>query len=452
MQRCPTHGTPIPDHPCAGCRAALGEGAPASDAGKAPASDAPRQGGAAKPPQRRLESRRRRSNRRLASKRGSSRRGIPTEVIAVSVGVVGVAILLVLGGKLLEDPESPRVQKPAQRPVEVEQRRARRSEPVAPRSPEPEPAEQTIREAETIESVMLAKQTEAARDVVRRPRGEESSRRPQEELASEDRRRVEQPADEAAQAAAAEPVAEPNVEPEAGLAVPPPAAIPVDEAALREQAEREEAQAKRASEIAAIEKAVRKRSELWFASRSERKLACKTCNGALEVMCRECKGRGRRKIVVSGPLRGLGSDTVVCERCRGNGKLRCRCVGGYDSTGMKRAFYDFVHRSARKGWDTRAFSLSVVSAELLEQEVGGAVMIRSAEITDISVLRDRVRLTARCRWAPAAWDEQRPPGSSAGAGNTLVVDWIRIGRRFYLALEGGTPAEVLLEDQSDAAR
>lgn len=175
-------------------------------------------------------------------------------------------------------------------------------------------------------------------------------------------------------------------------------------------------------DVATIEREVRKRVSDWFKGRTARALRCLRCDGTQKVRCTDCGG-DRVNIVQtpSGPMR------EVCRTCDLQGLVACPdqlCILGARSLSLKKAFWDFFSPAFRKDRSHASLYRELLEGQL-ERYVGPSIVVRSADVTAVEVLEDRIRVTARVAWEDARGNLDN---------DTWVSTWVRVGgRRYYVA-------------------
>ncbi len=214
-----------------------------------------------------------------------------------------------------------------------------------------------------------------------------------------------------------------------------------------ENAVAEQARADRDAVVSSLRLEVRKRCERWFALRAPKKLACHKCGGAGQVQCGDCQGKGY-KVTIGGGF-NTGSGRKTCGRCAGARSLTCVDMGGYDTQGLRMAFWDFVAPSARKGFRRKDYYSAVVVGQELSSVVGSSLTIESAVVDAIEIAGDRAIVSARVRWFRAPWDSRR--NSYFSSEESYAITWYRERGKFYVQLGAEASPEALLPEADQTA-
>jgi TPR repeat protein len=179
--------------------------------------------------------------------------------------------------------------------------------------------------------------------------------------------------------------------------------------------------------LAKVEADVRRRFASWVRIRGATALSCPRCRGTERVRCSDCGGDGINELQT---VNGITREP--CPSCT-NGTGPCKdpqCLAGYDKQSLRTAFWDCRSQEGKRGQAWEATRDQLMRGEL-RGLVGQTLVIRSAEVTSIEILDDRVRVTATMGWH----DEGRP--------RTWTSTWVRYLGRYYLATEGDANPDLL---------
>ncbi|MCO5171859.1 MAG: hypothetical protein M9894_36630 [Planctomycetes bacterium] len=277
------------------------------------------------------------------------------------------------------------------------------------------------------------------------------------------------PADEPAPASAPTPKAGDTAV--AGAATPSPAptrdedepdAAPDDEPSAADAGP-----ARDPAQVAALEREVQRRAAAWYKARDadlltcrdcqgKKELGCKRCGGAARVACPQCGGQGSIQVTEAVPGRSMTGVRTVrrkvdcpgCERgsvaCRcGDGLATCDCardhdgaLGGYRELTCRRAFWDHVSPTARRGRKPDLYLLALVRGEVLQEHVGPAMRVAEATIEQVTIEADRALVVARVTYV-------KPDGEQVREVTTS--EWVRERGRFYLRTPADASPERLLD-------
>ena len=148
--------------------------------------------------------------------------------------------------------------------------------------------------------------------------------------------------------------------------------------------------------------------------------------------------RGGRRIKKTCP-NCSGQKTEDCPKCT-DGTNPCECtqeldgaISGYRALQGKRAFWDYVGATGRKGQKRQDYFGDVARKRALADQVGRTLGVRRARIESVEVREDRVLVQARVEW----------DGEDGEGLHTSV--WIREKGRFYLLTVNDTEPEKLFD-------
>jgi hypothetical protein len=249
---------------------------------------------------------------------------------------------------------------------------------------------------------------------------------------------------------------------------PTPEPVADDEAEAEPEAADEAAQgpADDPAKLAALERDLRKRVAAWFKARDPVALTCKECKGRKEVPCPRCDGSSRApcpqcggaatiQIVETVPGRSVTGvrtvrrkvDCPTCEtgdvtcRCE-DGKVVCECgeehegvAAGYRAVSGRKAFWDFVSPTARRGKKQDDLFPAVLRGDELADHKGVSVGLVDAVVQQVTIEGDRATVLARVTYVGQ-------DGARTEDMESRSV-WIRERGKFYLLTPADTSPERL---------
>lgn len=260
------------------------------------------------------------------------------------------------------------------------------------------------------------------------------------------------------------PAPPPPPPPVATPPAPAPAPVAADDEPEAPEAPEEEGEAAQGpaddpAKVAALERDLRKRVAAWFKARDPVALTCKECDGKKEVphdscdgssraACPQCGGASTIQIVETVPGRSVTGVRTVrrkvdcpnCEtgdvtcRCE-DGKVTCKCAeehegvaGGYREVSARKAFWDFISPTARRGKKQDDLFPAVIRGDELADHRGVSVACVDVEVTQVTIDSDRATVVATVVYV--GQNGARTEGESRSV-------WIRERGKFYLL----TPAD-----------
>ena len=191
----------------------------------------------------------------------------------------------------------------------------------------------------------------------------------------------------------------------------------------------------------------------WANDRREKDLLCRYCDGAVEVQCKRCRGKGskERSAIRNGVRREWQEP---CPKCEGQGKTDCvRCDHGYRDAAVREAFWEILSPDARKRRDEKNFLRLRMeqSRGLYDSNVafGGygdlpiwlyGLCVKSARVISTVLHENHAIVKLQLEWYTVRNHPRlRPPPTVT----TTETRWIKDGSHFYYDIDnaGGDPLD-----------